>query len=96
MSLVTDAPVDTTNTQPPILEQREQQTRVQAAMAGLSDNQQEAVRLRFADGLSYAEIAAVTGHSVSNVGVLLHVALKKMRAQLKDDQTNPQAGGGAR
>jgi RNA polymerase sigma factor (sigma-70 family) len=42
--------------------------------------QQEVVRLRFQGGLSYREISDVTGHSESNVGFLLHVAIKALRA----------------
>ncbi|MCA9156071.1 MAG: sigma-70 family RNA polymerase sigma factor, partial [Planctomycetales bacterium] len=42
--------------------------RVERLVAGLSDNQQEVLRLKFQSGLSYKQIAAVTGLSVSNVG----------------------------
>ena len=48
----------------------------------LSDDQQEVIRLRFQHGLSYQQIAEVTGHSVSNVGVLIHTAIKKLRLQM--------------
>lgn len=48
----------------------------------LSENQQEVVRLKFQDGLSYREISEVTGHSVSHVGVLLHTALKTLREKM--------------
>lgn len=44
--------------------------------------QQEVVVLKFQAHLSYAEIAAVTGLSVGNVGFLMHVALKAMRGKL--------------
>jgi RNA polymerase sigma-70 factor (ECF subfamily) len=57
-------------------------TDVSQALAGLSANQQEAIRLKFHHGLKYREIAAVTGLSVSNVGFLIHTGLKKMRAAL--------------
>lgn len=43
--------------------------------------QAEVVRLRFQAGLSYKEIAAISGHSVSNVGFLLHTAIKALRAR---------------
>ena len=51
------------------------------------ENQREVVRLKFQAGLSYAEISRVTGHSVSNVGFLLHTALKTLRRQMqREDQ----------
>ena len=45
----------------------------------LPESQQEVVFLRFHAGLSYKEIAKVTGHSVSNVGVLIHTAIRSIR-----------------
>lgn len=51
-------------------------------LAALPPKQQEVVRLKFLDGLSYKEISAVTGTSVGNVGFLLHTALKSLRQQL--------------
>ncbi len=53
--------------------------RLLALVATLSDRQQDVLRLKFQHELSYAEIAQVTGLSVSNVGYLLHVALKRLR-----------------
>jgi RNA polymerase sigma-70 factor (ECF subfamily) len=40
------------------------------------------VRLKFNENLSYKEIAARTGLSVSNVGYLLHHALKAVADEL--------------
>ncbi len=48
----------------------------------LTENQREVVRLKFQHGLSYKEIAAVTELSVSNVGYLIHTAIKKLRVEL--------------
>lgn len=48
----------------------------------LPDNQKEIVFLRFQSGLSYKEISEVTGHSVSNVGVLIHTAVRSIRDTL--------------
>lgn len=45
-------------------------------------NQQEVIRLKFQAGLSYEEISRVTTLSVSNVGFLLHTALKTLRARM--------------
>lgn len=49
----------------------------------LPASQQEVVRLRFQGELSYKEISAVTGHSVSNVGYMLHVALAAVRESVR-------------
>lgn len=48
----------------------------------LPANQQEAIRLKFQQGLSYKEISEITGHSISHVGVLIHHGLKTLRAKL--------------
>jgi RNA polymerase sigma-70 factor (ECF subfamily) len=53
-----------------------------AALASLPTNQQEVIRLKVQDGLSYREISEVTGLSVSNVGFLLHRGIKTIRQQL--------------
>ena len=52
----------------------------------LPDNQAECLRLKFQNDLSYREIAAMTGLSVSNVGFLIHTGLKRLR-QLLSHQT---------
>lgn len=56
-----------------------------AALATLPERQQEIVRLKFEHGLSYQQIASVTGLSVSNVGYLLHTALKTLRQRLAEN-----------
>jgi len=55
---------------------------VRDQIAALPDRQQEVLRLKFQEGLSYREIAAITDVSVSNVGFLLHTALKTLRGRL--------------
>jgi RNA polymerase sigma factor (sigma-70 family) len=47
----------------------------------LPASQQEVVRLKFQNGLSYKEISSVTHLSVTNVGFLIHTALKTIRQQ---------------
>ena len=49
---------------------------------GLSENQQDVVRLKFQNGLSYKEISRITELSVSNVGYLIHTSIRKLRAEL--------------
>ena len=62
-----------------------EQAETHAAMLRLIDrlppNQQEVVRLKFQNGFSYKEISRITEHSVSNVGVLIHTAVTRMRAE---------------
>ena len=64
-------------------ERREDATQIMKIVETLPDSQQEAVYLRFQGGLSYKEIAEVTGRTVSNVGVLLHAAVKAIREELE-------------
>lgn len=63
-------------------EDHDQQDHLLSLVAALPCNQREVVQLRFQGGLAYKEIAEVTGHSVSHVGVLLHEAIKHLRQQL--------------
>jgi RNA polymerase sigma factor (sigma-70 family) len=52
--------------------------------------QQEIVRLKFQNGLSYTEISRITHLTVSNVGFLLHRAIQSLRRQLKaNPEMNP-------
>ena len=51
----------------------------------LSKNQQEVIRLKFHHDCSYKDIARITGLSMGNVGFLMHVGLRKLRALLTDE-----------
>ncbi len=64
------------------LEEQEQFNQILNMLRALPDSQQEVVRLRFQEGFSYKEISRITGLSVSNVGYLLHMALKTLRSRL--------------
>ncbi len=48
-------------------------------VATLPPRQQEVLQLKFQNDLSYQEISEITKLSVSNVGVLIHTALKTLR-----------------
>lgn len=63
-------------------------SRIQFFVDQLPGSQQEVIRLKFQNGLSYQEISKVTGHSVSNVGFLIHRGLKTVRERM-----NPPAIG---
>ena len=60
-------------------EQKDSMARVLQQLDRLPDNQQDVIRLKFQNELSYREIAEITGLTVSNVGFLLHVGLKRLR-----------------
>ncbi len=47
--------------------------------------QQEVVQLKFQDLLSYQEISEITGLSVSNVGFLIHTALRTLRKRFAEE-----------
>jgi RNA polymerase sigma-70 factor (ECF subfamily) len=64
------------------IEAREGLASVMDALAVLPANQQEVIRLKFQNGLSYKDISRVTGLSVSHVGVLIHNGIKTMRQSL--------------
>jgi len=64
------------------MESRQEQSKVQAAVAELPEREQEIIRLKFEAGLSYKQIAEVMELSVGNVGFLLHTAIGKLRQQL--------------
>ena len=50
-------------------------------VATLPPRQQEVLQLKFQNDLSYQEISEITKLSVSHVGVLIHTALKTLRAR---------------
>ena len=50
----------------------------------LPSRQREVMRLKFQANLSYKEIAETIGISTSNVGFVLHSALKKLREDMKE------------
>ena len=66
-----------------LAERKEDGAALRAAVAKLPGLQQEVVRLKFQHGLSYREIARVTGRSVTNVGFLLHKAMQAMRNEMQ-------------
>ena len=65
------------------LEKMEAIGQARLSLEGLDPRSRELVRLKFQDGLSYKEISQRTSLSLSNVGYLLHHALKDLAAALK-------------
>lgn len=66
------------------LEAAEARSGVLALLATLPERQQEIIRLRFQHGLSYQEIASATRLTATNVGFLIHTAMKALRARAPD------------
>jgi RNA polymerase sigma factor (sigma-70 family) len=66
---------------------RETVGRVLQFLETLPRHQREVVYLKFQGGLSYKEISAITGLSVSNVGFLLHTAMRAIRGHLSEHTT---------
>jgi RNA polymerase sigma factor (sigma-70 family) len=64
------------------VERQEALGRVERALARLSEQQRQAVLMKFSGGLKYKEIAEVLETSVSNVGFMLHAALKTLRQEM--------------
>ena len=58
---------------------------VRAALDRLDPRERELVALKYAGGLSNAEIARVVGVSESNAGTRLHRTLEKLRRECHDD-----------
>ena len=55
---------------------------VRLSLGTLDERSREVLKLKFEENLSYREISAKTGLSVSNVGYILHHALKMIAAEL--------------
>jgi RNA polymerase sigma factor (sigma-70 family) len=60
--------------------------RILDLLESLPTNQREVIRLKFQNGFSYQEISRISGHSVSNVGYLIHAGIKTLRGKLFDGQ----------
>ena len=69
-------------------EQTEQAGHVLQLLSQLPENQQEVIRLKFQQGLSYKEISSVTGLTVTNVGFLIHTGIKRLRSWTREEACN--------
>ena len=70
-----------------VIELKEDEHELVKLLETLPWRQQEIVRLKFQNGLSYAEIGRITNLSVSNVGFILHQAIQSLRRQAKSNST---------
>ena len=65
------------------LERMEAIGQARLSLEGLEPRSRELIRLKFEENLSYKEISQRTTLSISNVGFLLHHALKDLAGALK-------------
>ena len=71
-------------TPPEALERSEREIRVRNEISRLRPKLKEVMLLKVQESKSYREIAEITGLSVTNVGYLIHQALKALRQRLMD------------
>lgn len=72
---------DSTASPAAALEEKDDTSRLRGLVKSLPEQQRELVRLKFEAGLSYRDIAAATGLTITNVGTLLHQAVQCLRDQ---------------
>lgn len=73
----------------PSREASEQHQQILTMVEQLPSRQQEVIRLKFQNGLSYKEISRVTDLSVTNVGFLIHTGLKTVRERVQKQPLSP-------
>lgn len=66
-----------------IAERDDAHSHVLRVLDSLPANQQEVIRLKFQNGLSYREISRITRLTETNIGFLIHTGLKNLRHRLK-------------
>jgi RNA polymerase sigma factor (sigma-70 family) len=67
------------------MESKEDSEGILRLMEKLPAIQQEVIRLKFQEDLSYKEISQITKLSVNNVGFLIHIGIKTLRGKMKND-----------
>jgi len=84
MEALTEVHLDKTGSDGPSpyeqAERNESLDRISELIGKLPEKHREVVCLKFQNGLSYREISEIADISVSNVGFILHTALKRLRA----------------
>ena len=65
-----------------VAERNDSTSHVLGLLSRLPEGQQEVIRLKFQHQMSYRQISAITGHSESNVGFLIHTGLKAIRKEI--------------
>jgi RNA polymerase sigma-70 factor (ECF subfamily) len=84
-SLPDDLPAAATMFNPAMVaEKKETLQMIEEKINALSARHREVLRLKFQEGLKYAEIAEVLGESVTTIAWLIHEALAKLRKELAE------------
>ena len=73
---------DLARTPAQVMEERQTVSQVLQLVETLPKNQREVIYLKFQCDLSYKEISEITKLSVSNVGFLIHSAVRALRKQM--------------
>jgi RNA polymerase sigma-70 factor (ECF subfamily) len=73
-------------TAPEELIQHDERRRLKRLLDELPERHREVVALRFAGGLRYREIAEITRLSETNVGFILHTALKALKKKMAESE----------
>jgi RNA polymerase sigma-70 factor (ECF subfamily) len=71
------------------LEAQDEAARIHAEVERLPERERELLRLKFQHGLSYQEMGVITGLSATNVGFLLHKAIRSLRQRLSAATPGP-------
>ena len=92
--VIPGAEPDGTSTDPSEIDRliaQEKRERVQAALGLLPEKLREAVVLRFAEELSYEDIASIVGENESTLRSRVHHGIRQLRAELGGEQTKESA-----
>ena len=69
-----------------LIEHDERRKQLHDLMEQLNENQRTVLLLFFQEQYSYKEIADITGFSMSNVGMLIHRGLRKLRDLMEEEK----------
>lgn len=65
------------------LAEKEARAELDRLMGELTENQRTVLALKMQEGLSYREISEVTGLTVTNVGFIIHTAMKRVTGMIE-------------
>ena len=89
MSALTDQRIETTESREPSpydrMKKDDSLSRITGMIDRLPEKQKEVIYLKFQHNLSYREISEITSLSVSNVGFILHTAIRQLRNQMTQE-----------
>lgn len=80
-----DSQVETSPEPSESLEKRERAGQIRVCLERLPERERLMIQLKYDQGCSYKEIARRMGMTISNVGYVLHHALKKLELELREE-----------